>query len=363
MKRAFFVVLVLILLVGVIVSAQSLTLKWKTNLHILPTLAMDYTSFEVVYSFAEWKITTDFKYRDMEFIDLSFQVQGKLGPVDIDAGMVFDPLEDGYESAHFSAKLTSLPQLDLSFRVQHYADWTCDSQTSSYMLYTLASRLRIGPVASISAKLRFDEFCTGITFKDVSISIDDGGFLCGTLYDAELSFTKTGFGYFDFSVDNVFTAYSWLSFDFAVQFGLDYKEVSIESDVASLDFCGAFSLYLDVPIDPDTGMVSLAVYGLKMSLTLSECNKVEIVTALVPGKVPGSFKEDEIQYIKCAFCAPGCCGPQMKGGFQVFFKEEGIPLGISRVVAKAEIPITSSFTVDFLFESPGTLDVGWTLTF
>jgi len=369
--------LFLAVVLGVIGLGQELELEWETNLHVLPDLVMDYTEFELTYSFSDWQLMTNLKYytqtpsTTVYFMDLSFQVDGVVGPLDVDGGLVFDPLlGQGYEASYLEVKTSPWLNLDLAFKAQHYADKLCNSQTGPYVLYSFRSSYKFTRTMSLSTQLRFDE-CNcgsmGTTWKDFSIAVNNIGPFCYGLYDVKLiTNCDSGFESITVSGDKLYLFDSDLvTFDFDLKFSVDEKSLTVKPKLKSPYALGCLTVYQAIISDPDNpmSMTGYAFYGLKASVALGECTKVEYATALTPGKVPGSFKNDEFEYFKAQFCAPGCCGKKLKGTFSAFFKPNTAPIGLSRVVATAEIPISPSFSLKIMFESPGTFDIGWKLEF
>ena len=369
------VLLVVVLRLGGV--AQELELEWEFDLHVLPELYMDTTEFELTYTFFDWEFFANLKYYTRKppagmndyFMDLSFQVDGWLGPVDLDAGLVFDPLlGEGYESSYLEAKTSPWVQLDLSFKATHYAEKLYGSgDVSSYLIVNGAAEYEFPSGMSLGVDVNFDQWgCAGeaLGWKDVSISLRDMGPFCG-FYDAVVTLDcEGGFDALRLTGDDlVFFGSGLVVFNFDLEFTPTSKSFTLGPELKSPLVVGCVTIYQAFVVDPDDVVDGVAFYGAKFSCAFGECTKVDLGVAFDPSKVPGGFEGEEYEYFKAEFCAPGCCGKKLKGTFAAYFQESSTPIGLSRVVVTAEVPLTPTFSLLFEFESPGTLDIGWTLTF
>ncbi|MFC2105451.1 hypothetical protein ACFLS0_01690 [Candidatus Bipolaricaulota bacterium] len=362
--------LVSVMVLSVIGAEQSLDFEWDANLHILPDVSMDYVEFEIDYTYGDWQFMTDLKYSDMQFVDLSFQIDGTIGPYDFDGGLVFDPLlAEGYDASYFEVKASPWLSTNVSFKAQHYAEWTSNSLTGSYLLSTLKGIYKFSKTTSLSTTIKLENFRgAGTAFKDVSVALNGLGlrFMCDeSLFGATLSMSSDGFESVSLSGKDIVAIPNFMEFDFAITYGVDYKSVSLKPSLVLPSIFGCLEIYQQLLIDPDhpLSITGFAIYGVKASINIGECTGIQFGTAFGPRSIPGGLKNDEFEYIKAKFCGPGCCGSPTTGGFDVYFKPVGVPLGISRVVATAVVPVTAGFSVTMMFESPGTLDIGWELAF
>lgn len=362
----------LVMLLGVVGVGQNLSFEWDANLHILPDVEMDYIEFEIDYTYQNWQFMTDIKYFDMQFIDLSFQVDGSYGPLDFDGGVVFDPLfGEGYDGSYFEVKTSNgfSSNFDLAFKVENYAEWTLNSQTGSYTLSTIKGGYDFYDPISLSSTLRFHNFrCGGSNFKDVTIAVTGFGFgfICDqALFGIALSLNCEGFDSISVSGKDIVAIADFMEFDISFTYGLDYKSFTLTPELILTTFCGNVELYQRMITDPNHPLriLGVSVYGIKCVVYIGTCTKVEFGTAFGASSIPGGLEDDEFEYIKASFCRPGCCGAKITGGFGVYFKPVAVPIGISRVTAYAEIPVSVGFSMMISFESPGTLDIGWELSF
>ena len=239
----------------------------------------------------------------------------------------------------------------------------------SYMTYTFTAE-----ADPFKAEIILDDVCTGIQFKEATISLSDVGLCCGLTYDFEINFTKChGFEYAKFTIDNLFDLCCGISFGATVEFGVDYKKVSITPSWEGIEGC--VEVYGDLQKETTEGSVAennkiggWELYGWKIGCEFAECNKLTIVTALDPAwyndNVEDVFEDDEFEYIKIETCGAGCCGGNWSLSIQTFFQASGSLFGITRTDVEASIPVMSNLSIDFSMEVPDTeLSIGWTFTF
>jgi len=232
----------------------------------------------------------------------------------------------------------------------------------TYMTYTFTAE-----VDPLKATVVFDDVCTGTQFKEATLNLDNLSLCCGMEYDLEAKFTKAhGFEYAKFSVENLFTLCCGISFDASVEFGVDYKEVSITPKWEGIKGC--VEIYGDVEWEDNT-LSAWMLYGWKIGCEFAECNKLTLVTALDPAwyndNVEDVFEDDEFEYIKVETCGAGCCGGNWGFSVQTFFTEvSGSFFGMTRTVIEAEVPLMSNLSLDVEMEVPDTsMTLGWSLDF
>jgi hypothetical protein len=368
--------------------------SWDTNIKLLPSPSLDYTKLTLKYTDLGFTITSVSTFTGAGFTDQSFSLSGNFGPFEVSGAMYFLPTgtqtiswkcdtQTGeipitgpkYKSANLQAKL-SFGGISITSKVEHWA-WpfllakSCcgyPTQTpSSYMLYT--NTIVLDPFTLV---LRFDDCCTGIAFKDLTLDVTGIGLCCGISLDAEFYFTKAGFGYLSFSGIEI-PLCCGVSLTAGVTFTTSGKELSTGLKWGGVaDTC--FTVYGDaiggeegtiVEKNP-TEWLGIEIYGWKIKCSLGDCNYVEFLTALNPGYFVENkivaFEKDEFEYMKLGFCGAGCCGGKYTVDLSVFFKSSGL-FGISRIGANMSIPVMSNFTVKVAFTSTPTLNVGWVFTF
>jgi len=310
------------------------------------------TSLTLNYTIAGWTFTSVSTFEDAGFTAQEFSIAGSVGPVAVEGSMEFDPSVPSYTESSLKASVT-FAGVETSLTVDH---------TPALMTYTLEAS-----ADPFSAKLVFEDPCTGIKFKSTTITLSGLGLCCGITYDVEFAFTKAGFDYVSFTAKNLFPICCGISFDLSVKFTTDYKEVSIKPVLAKIaDTC--FTLYADLDWS-NNAIGALEIYGWKVKCELAECNYIEFLTALDVAKVEeildaDVFKGDEFQYAKLGFCGPGCCGGSYTVDLAIYFDNGGGLFGISRFGADLAIPVMSNFTFKAGFSTlEPTLTFGWTFTF
>jgi len=242
----------------------------------------------------------------------------------------------------------------------------------SYMTYTLGV-----DADPFYAEIVFDDVCTGVQFKELTLGFEDLSLCCGVTFDAELSFNKCrGFDSLTFSVTDLFPICCGISFDLSVEFTTDAKTVTLTPKLADIgEAC--LEVYADIESsggeNSDLYLNGIRFDGWKIRCELAECNYIEFVSFLSPDKAEDYGYEDvfegaEFEYIKLGFCGPGCCGGEYSSELGVFFDGSGL-LGSSRITADLSIPVMSNFSVSMAFEASTSaaasfeLDVGWIFTF
>ncbi len=241
------------------------------------------------------------------------------------------------------------------------ADLSLKILLPSYMTYTFTAE-----VEPVSVEVVLDDVCTGIQFKEATITLTDLSLCCGITYDAELHFTKCeGFDYIKFSAD-LFELCCDISFGVDVTFGVDYKKVKPKFSWAGIEGC--VTVWGDVQEKVgEVGVEGWELYGYKIFCELAECYSLEFVTAFNVSKVEDIigdvFKGDEFEYISIGACGPACCGGTWTLDATIYFDNAGGLFGISRFAVDTEVPIMDALTLSFSFESPDTISVGWEFTF
>ena len=238
----------------------------------------------------------------------------------------------------------------------------------SYMTYTLT--MAADP---FSATIVFDDVCTGIQFKEATLTMSGISLCCGVTYDAELAFNKCeGFEYLKFSINDVFPICCGISFDIAVTFTTDAKTISLTPKLASIgEAC--FELYADLVSEggenADLYLNAIRVDGWKIRCEIADCNYVEYVSFLSPDKAEDYgyedvFEEGEFEYMKLGFCGPGCCGGTWTVDISVYFDNGDGLFGISRVKVNASVPAMENLTFKLGTELPKNMfSFGWSFKF
>ena len=418
MKRAFAVVVGLCLLGVLGFAIESISGDWSFTFRALGTTVGARSSvLNLKTTINGWEITSKTTFGDTDqstsaidfgFTEQAFGIKGAFGPFTIDAGMAFNAgvtvircweCVDGdlvytdytvtppdYKSAYLKTSL-DFAGVNIGLAVDHFAypyecPWPCE-QTESHMIYTLT--LGVSPV---DLTVKFEDCCTGIMFKDVTLKMTGVGLCCGITYDMELYFTKAGFEYVDFTITNFFTWCCGISFDLNVEFGVDYKTVSLKPKFAGFaEAC--ITLYADLIGWEQFTFAGLKIYGWKISCTLGDCNSLEIGTVIAEPDVDPEtcdypswylpFYYYGNEYIKFSFCGAGCCGGKWTASITAWFERDEGPntlasagglFDLSSLRGSITVPLMANFNLTVSFVLPmqtgvvtPTLDIGFKLTF
>jgi hypothetical protein len=409
MKRALAIAVALCTL-GVVGFSQitSITGDWSFTFGVLPNPAAKSSVLNLKTNIGGWDITSKTSFGDTDqeatgtqfgFTEQAFGIKGAFGPFTIDGSMAFNggvtkiacwECVDGKDVATYytvtppdykSASVATafdFGGVNIGLKVEHWAypyecPWTCGAtQTESHMLYTFT----LG-VAPIDLAVTFEDCCTGIMFGDATLTMTGVGLCCGITFDMELSFTKAGFDYVSFDVVNFFQWCCGISFDLNVEFGVDYKEVTLKPKFAGVgEAC--VTLYADILGWNQFQFNGLLIYGFKMACSLGDCGLLEFGTLLQAPPyedcsypswyIPFLYYGDE--YVTIKFCGVGCCGGQYTVTMTAWFDMGGTGLfDLSSLRGSASIPVMDNLNATISFALPlkpggtTTLDLGWKFTF
>ncbi|MBC7099707.1 hypothetical protein H5T52_11480 [Candidatus Bipolaricaulota bacterium] len=366
MKRALVVCAVLAVLGFSAFGIGTFSGKWETSLVLLPDPELSSTTLTLNYTDLGFTVTSVSAFDNTGFKTQDFTITGALGPLSITGGMSFDAKGIAYKSASLKASL-DFAGISGYLEVKHWAygyldSWPC-TQTQSYMLYTLYAS-----VAPISVTANFDDCCTGIAFKELTVDLKGLSLCCGVTYDVTFKFLKTGFDSLVFTLKNFAAICCGISFDASITFKTDQKIVSITPKFEGFgDAC--FKVFADIPDDYEY-LPALEIYGWAITCTLGDCNYLEWVHAINDTYLTEAgytFVGDSNEYFKLGFCGPGCCGGQWKADLAVYFQSDVEDVGLFGIVAlgfNIEIPIMSNLTVTANFSTPDPeLTIGWVFTF
>ncbi len=411
MKRALAIAVALCTL-GVIGFSQltSISGDWSFTFRVLGTGAPAARSsvLNLKTSINGWEITSKTSFGDTDqttsaidfgFTEQAFGIKGVFGPLTIDAGMAFnagktrivcwecvegedvgtpyDVNPPEYKSAYASTSI-DFAGLAIGLKVEHWAypyecPWPCE-QTGSHMLYTFT----IG-VPPVELAVTFEDCCTGIMFGDFTLTMTDVGLCCGITFDFELYFTKAGFEYASFDINNFFDFCCGITFDLNVTFGVDSKEVSLTPKFAGFGQA-CVTIWADVVGWETFTFSGITIYGYKIVCSLGDCNSLEIGTLLTEPEYEDCdfpswywpFYYYGNEYITLKFCGAGCCGGKYTVTMTAWFKygdSTGL-FDLSSFRGSASIPVMSNLNITLSWVlplTPGavttTLDIGWKFTF
>jgi hypothetical protein len=352
-----------------------------------------------------WTVTSTTEFTSLGLTGQSFGLSGRFGPLTITGGMNFNPRDtttvivtypNGCSPqteavtltapAHKSAWLSSTLQfagLEVSAEMQH---WTfpyytededseddeeyvwpcCPPQTGSYTLITLQTT-----APPVTLAVRFEDCCSGFSFRDATITLSGASLCCGITYDAEMLFTKPGFSYTEFTLEIPFCC--GIEIETSVKFTVNAKAVNLTPTwIGGGQAC--MEVYGDVLWDDVTSTwLGIAIFGYKIRCEFAQCQFVELLTALDVAAVEEAlddedlFEGDEFEYTKLGFCGPSCCGRTYTLTVSVYFQPAGSLFGLSRLKMDIAVPVlvNFTFTASFAVEVSGTtgLDIGWIFTF
>ena len=421
MKRALAVFAVVALL-GVAGLANQISGKWEGVLRLLPSteLGLRSSSLTLTYAWDAWTVSSIAKFGDTDlstsaidfgFTTLEFDFSGALGPISLTGDLVFNggitTWKCKYCASSTSTSYTvqtysvtppeymsasvkgTLDFAGVSFtgQVEHwaypyypgYGCWPC-TQTGSYMLYAL-----IGELENFKARVRFNDCCDGIEFKDLYVWWYDLSLCCGVTFDITLKFTKSGFSWVDIYFSDIFAWCCNIDFDFEILFTETSKYIYLYPSIG--DFEGCVSVYMDVypneltPTSQNPVIQGIDIYGLEISCEFGECLSASFLTVFkVPPKswceYPAWYKNakftgKEFERAEFTFCGPACCGGTYQVDVVTYFGPDGGLFDLTRLLASVDIPLMSNFTLKLDFVLPlvstgygdFTLDFGWEFSF
>jgi len=350
--------LLMITLTPVVAGYGQWTGKVEGNLHALPAPGLDKLEITLTYTIGAFEMSSFSKFDSGGFDTQTFKLEGTLGSLGLTGEIKFDPSGPEYKSAWVEAK-TQLDDLRLSLKVKHEL-----KEGGPYILYTFKVDSRYNSEWHYHFTAHMEDDCTGIAFKDLTLELEDLSLCCGITYDVELSLTKEGFDYIEFTAEDLFSLCCGISFDVSAKFTTTTKELSIKPKWEGLKNC--ITVYGDLKWNKEENRLEgLEIQGVKVRCEFNECSFAEFKTAFTPGTL--GFREDEFEYIKLCFCGPSCCGDEYKATFTFYFDGAGTLLGLSRFTAETEVPLMSNLTLTSSLEvgtSGGVnLDVGWKYSF
>lgn len=286
----------------------------------------------------------------------------------------------------------------------------------SYMTYTLTAE-----VEPVSVEVVFDDVCTGIQFKEATITLSGLSPCCGISVDAELAFNKCeGFNHLTLTLADLFDLCCGIGFDLEIEFTTSSKAVTLSP---SFDWAGeCLDLGVELGWDQPT-LDSLSISYIGLTCEYGDCLKALFgtwftsVSALVSydpfgfsiiaePNVPEewglrdlilnpvfvyqgvvvTYFAYEYETLQVEFCGPSCCGDNYTVTAKFYWGDEGILaydpatgvgfattfphlFGLSRVGVSTTVPLMNnlSFTLNWeydLFIGGGTsLSLGWSFSF
>ncbi len=385
-------------------SVAQLSGSWEMSLVLLPATSLEKAVLTLSYGFAGWLASSISTFNSTGYAQQEFRLRGSLGFLGISGAMAFNPSNVGPVDVVFppgcdpqTSSYTLHPPeymwawikpeftfagITLSAMLEHWLypynpynpdypwamtdltteieekEWPC-CETASYMRYTMEAS--VAPIAFVT---RFEDCCTGIMFRDFSITLTDVSLCCGVTYDAKLYFTKAGFQYMEFMGKNLLGVCCGFSMDISLKFTVSGKMVKVTPKWQGWgEVC--VQVFGDVLYDEDYfTFYGLEIYGFRLACTLAECNTIEFITAMnveEVEKILGDiFEADEYELIKFGICGMGCCGGKYYVTVDVFFSTSGSLFGLSRAKVRMDIPLLANliFTGSFTLPVSGAPSLG-----
>lgn len=378
---------------------------WEAMIQVVPLVELQECVLTLNYQLdGGWTISSISEFDETGLIDQRFALSGSFAFLSVTGGMSFNPsitdtvtiyypgcdpqsesytlTAPAYKEAWVKTSFT-MAGAELSFEFHHWAypyhmedidddgveDYVwpcCPPQIQSYTLFSI-----IAGFPPLSLKINLADCCTGISFRDATLSLVDVPICCGLSYDAELYFTKMGFGYFETAVELEICC--GISVEVATRFTVDHKTVTITPKWNGMGQA-CFVLYGNVVTGQNLWEIGgIEIYGYKIRCDLSSCSYVEFMTALDVTKLedllddPKLFEGDEFEYWKLGFCGPGCCGGTWSLALATYFQAEGSLFGLTRIKGDLSAPIMANFDLRLslgVTVGGGTeLAVGWSFRF
>jgi len=370
--------------------------EFKAQMDILPDVGLKKAALTIAVAYDPWVFSSTSEFGPDGFTNQQFSLKGGLGPFEINGGMAFNPTNDNTIIISFptrcetqSASVPLVPPsykwswFELSFtfvgfsligRIEHWAypyipewaedyyatyTWPCcepEQTPASYMFFLFAAK-----ATPFFLNMRFADCCFGISFSDLTLGFDDLSLCCGVALDLSFYFTKAGFQYALFEIQNVPFVCCGFALDFAVKFTTLGKEISIKPKWVGVgNIC--VQVFGDVNME-GASVVGIEIYGYKLRCELAPCHFVEFLTVLSPEVVDeveeiigDVFQNNELEYVKFGFCGQGCCGSAYSVNACIFFDSGGSLFGFSRVLVSMEVPLLANFAFTSSFTLPSQGD-------
>ncbi len=365
---------------------------FEAQMDILPSVNLKEASLTLTFGISSWTLSSTSSFGAAGFTNQEFAMHGEVGPFQLNGGMAFNPADPGPVEINFpedcptqSASVSLSPPeykwswlelactlfgFTLTGRLEHWAYpyipkwadpyydahmWPCcepDQTPASYMLYLFSAK---APPSFLN--LRFADCCAGITFSDLTLGFDDLGLCCGVTLDLKFYFTKAGFQYVLFEIQNVPFICCGFTLDFAVKFTVSGKEISVKPKWVGVgQVC--VQVYGDVHME-GASITGIEVYGYKIRCDLAPCHYLEFLTVLsvdvvdeVEEIIGDVFEDEETEYARFGICGSGCCGSNYTVNATIFFAPTGSLFGFSRVVVDMEVPLLANFAFTSAFTLP-----------
>lgn len=365
---------------------KNLSGMWSVQISLLPTPALHSTALSLGYATPRWSVTSTSEFASpWDWVWQEFAIKATSPLAGVSGDILYGPAVPDFLYAQLIADM-GLGGADFRLYTA-LAGPALGGPLGGVVIQssvpigrsTLTAAIGFGAslpedgftiyhVSGLSKTYVTDPRPGGFQFTQAEVSVTGLSLCCGVTHDFELSFTKAGFQHAEFTVKSL-PFCCGISFDAAVRFTATAKQVSLTPKWAGIG-TACIVAYGDVRYQTATQTwEGIEIYGWKIRCELGDCVYIEFLTALDVGKVEEILDDDsifagnEFQYVKLAFCGPGCCGRTYSLGVAVYFQPSGGLFGFSRLAADLEIPIMANLTVNVAFTSVPALSFGWTFTF
>jgi len=324
-----------------------------------------------------WAFYTRASLSNDEFTYLALGAEGKLGPLDSRAQVVFNP--SASDPFRYFSWLLSWRIGDLRFGNTFFL-----SGDPGHSYEQLALRAAVaGLTWSGFARFRIgtcypDDASPGapVAFDAAQVRVDALLFDCEIPVQVKLSISEDGFDALELFVRGIpLTLFSTPFFDTTLdlhaRFKVASKEIEPTLQVALGPVCAGVQPYVELIDDGFPVIDGIAVYGIEFSCTLGEVLEIRAGTCFDNDPTHNREVTGETTYferLSLFGLAPGCCGLSSEWGFDVYFEEDAPSLfGWGRVDGEVSFPLgaalSGSFEVEFARTGAWLVHFGLSSTF
>lgn len=365
-----------ILMVAATGVAGGITGEWQALVSVVPSAGLEECSLTLNYTpGGGWTLWSLSEFGSPGLVDQGFGIRGAWGPISITGGVTFNagdttaiaveyPSECDQQTGSYTPTVPAYKEAwtklslafagaEFSLEFHHWAYpyhleddayiWPCcPPQTQSYTLLSIEAA-----IPPVSLKIGIGDCCSGFSFSDATLSLNDVGLCCGLSYDAELHLTKAGFDYFTTAIKLEICC--GIGIEVETTFTLTEKTVTVKPMWNGMGQA-CFELYGNILVgQTPLEIQGIEIYGYKLRCDFSSCSYIELLSALNVSALEELlddeelFEDDEFEYLKMAFCGPGCCGGNYVLGLAVYFQLSDSLFGLSRIVGDLWAPIMANF--------------------
>jgi len=337
-------------------------LSYEPNLsHALDVVLSDAALLLRLRAPGGWAFYTRASLSNDEFTYFALGAEGKLGPLDSRAQVVFDPSASDpfrYFSWLLSWRIGDLRfgnTLFLSGNPGHSYEQIALRAAVAGLTWSGFARFRIGTCYS-------DGSPPGepVAFDAAQVRVDALLFDCGIPLQVKLSMSEDGFDALEFFVRGIplalfSTPFLDTTLDLHGRLQTASKEIEPTLQIALGPVCAGVQPYVELIDDVFPVIDGVAVYGIEFSCTVREALEVRAGTCFDNDPTHNREVTGETGYferLSISGLAPGCCGLSTEWEFDVYFEENAPSLfGWGRVDGEVSFPLgaalSGSFEVEF----------------